>query len=116
MLNDPLSIIEDTLGEINTNLTSSAGSTGNKIQYPFLYITDVSEVELRYLKKQLPAGDVPLMIKVGKGYAFIKNTTISLTTIKHLSRFKDRDILIKETKETTHPIERFLDMLLLEEE
>lgn len=112
---DPLDAIESALDSINTNLTSSAGSSG-KITYPFLFIDSVSEVEMKYLQKQLPVGDVPLMVKVGKGYALIKNTTMSLKTIKHLSRFKDRDIWVKESKEVVHPIERILDMLLLEEE
>lgn len=114
MLNNPISLIEDALNEIDTNLTTSSGTVG-KIQYPFLFINDVSEVEFKYLKKQLIPGDLPLMVKADKGYAFITKTALSLNTVKHLSRFKDREIFLKETKDIVYPIEKVLDMLLLEE-
>lgn len=110
---DPLIALSDSLDEIDTNLTTSAATS--RIQYPFMYIDTVSEVELRYLKKQLPQGDIPLFVKTDGGYAFVQTTTISLETIKHLSRFKERDIWVKEDKETKHPIDSFINMLLLEE-
>lgn len=116
MSKDPLDAIESALNSINTGLTQVSGSGNERIiTYPFLFIDSVSEVEMKYLQ-HLPDGDTPLMVKAGKGYALIKNTTMSLKTIKHLSRFKDRDIWVKESKETIHPIEKIIDMLLLEEE
>lgn len=111
---DPLVALSDSLNEIDTNLTTSTATS--KIQYPFMYIDSVSEVELRYLKKQLPQGDIPLFVKTDDGgYAFVQATTISLETIKHLSRFKEREIWVKEAKEIKHPIDSFINMLLLEE-
>lgn len=110
---DPLIALSDSLDGIDTNLTTSTATS--RIQYPFMYIDSVSEVELRYLKKQLPQGDISLFVKTDEGYAFVQNTTISLETIKHLSRFKERDIWVKEDKETKHPIDSFINMLLLEE-
>lgn len=112
-INNLINDIESELNSINTDLTTTGKPS--KITYPFMYITDVSEVEFRYLKTQLPNGDLPLMIKQGKSYAYIKDITLSLSSVKHLSRFKDREIFIKQSKECVYKIEDILDTLLLEE-
>lgn len=114
MINDALDVLESALDSISTDLTST--KVQGAITYPFMFIDSISEVEMKYLQKQLPKGDMPLMIKVDNRYALVKHTTMSLCTIKHLSRFKDREIWVKESKELQHPVEKFIDMLLLEEE
>lgn len=105
--------IESELDSMNTDLTAS--SKPSKMMYPFMFIENVSEVEFRYLKKQLQSGDLPLMIKQGKSYAFLKNVNLTLSTVKHLSRFKNREIILKESKDCQYCIDRILDTLLLEE-
>lgn len=108
-----IDVLLDSFDSVNTDLTSTNTS---KITYPFLFIEDVSEIELLYLRKQLEDGEVPLMIHVDKCYAPIKNVNISLDTIKHLSRFRPgRKIYYKVSKDKILPIEEFIDLLLLEE-
>lgn len=110
---DFLDSLEQEINNVDTDLT--AVSTPRSITYPFIYVEDVSKIEFDYLRRRLPKGDIPLMIKSDNMYASITYTTISLEVIKHLSRFKSRDIFVKKSKKEQYPIEDMLDMLLLEE-
>jgi len=107
--------IEARLDDVDTSLSSMSF---NKISYPFMYIENVSQVEFDYLREQLHDGDIPLMIKFDDGsYVFVKNTDMSLNTIKHLSRFKfNRSIFIKESKDVARSIDEFISLLLFEDE
>lgn len=106
-------LILQQFDSVDTNLTSTNTAS---IKYPFIFIEDVSEVELNYLKAQLNDGEIPLMIKLDEGYIYVKDIDITLNSIKHLSRFKhNRPIFFKESKNSVISIDSFISLLLLEE-
>jgi hypothetical protein len=108
------SVIDRLEAEFDGITTSLTANTKGVLTYPFMFIEDVSEVEMKYLKKVLSGGNTPLMLKLEKGYAQIALTSLTLDTVKHLSRFKDRQIWIKVSKKEKKPIEEMLPFLLLE--
>lgn len=99
--------------DVDTSLTSTNTAS---ITYPFIFIEEVSEVELQYLRSQLDDGEVPLMVKLDGGYVKVKDIDVTLDSIKHLSRFKhNRPIIFKESKDSVISIDSFIPLLLLEE-
>ena len=104
--------IKEVISDMDVSITTV--QKPNKIEYPFIYVENITEIEFKYLSKTLPDGDVPLMLKSDKMYALIKNTTISLKTIKLLMRFGNKPVWIKESKDVKYPIESIIDALLLE--
>lgn len=97
--------------DVDTSLTETKKQ---KITYPYIYITDSSDIELKYLRKVLPKGDIPLMLKLDREFALICHTDICLNTIKHLSRYKERNIWVRPEKGVTTSIVELLPFLLLE--
>ena len=103
----------DVLNLVEDQTTGLTEVKTQKITYPFLYVEDVSTTEMEYLKNILPKGDVPLYVMVDSSFGFICNTELSLTVIKRLSQFKEREIYLKQSKKDISTTKDLLPLMLL---
>lgn len=103
----------DVLNLFEDQTTGLTEVKTQKITYPFLYVEDVSTTEMEYLKNILPKGDIPLYVMVDSSFGFICNTELSLTVIKRLSQFKEREIYLKQSKKDISTTKDLLPLMLL---
>jgi hypothetical protein len=112
---DNLDLLEARLNQLEEINPSLVTNVPKKVAYPFIEIQSVSKEEFNLYRHLLQAGEVPLMIRSeGKLYP-VKNTTLTLDTIKILSSITSKEILVRESKTSSKSIEEILDYLLMEE-
>lgn len=106
---------EDTIAGIN-QATRSKG-----MQYPFIYVTSFTEVELAYLadrnyvhSNKLQETSFPLYLKLEKGYKLLGYIELTWSTLIHICYMCFHEIYIKTDKEHTSELTgTLLDSLLL---
>lgn len=107
--------LETTTAEISPSVLAL------QIEYPFIYITKVVSVELRYwLRKGIlhqvstTEDDVPLYLKSGDSFGLIGYITLCSNTFIVMNTLMERDIRFKANKDSDESIqESILDRLLL---
>jgi hypothetical protein len=115
MLNDKsLDILEKHLKDIN-DVNTELVSKKKGVQYPFVYLDNITQVEIDIYKQYIKEnpGEVPLMIKLEKGFANLGSTNLDLKLLLTLSKFSERDIHIKLNKDKVIPIEDIIPNMLL---
>lgn len=115
-MSDINTILENKLDRLNRLDTNLTGGVGGKLTYPFIFVDAVTSVELHAIQHDLKPGEVPLMVKDGNKYIKIASTNIDLQLVKVLSRFSEKNIWIKRSKDEVVPIEKLIDYMLLEED
>lgn len=116
MLNDnSLAILENKVKYIEESNTALV-SKRKGITYPFIYLEGVTQVEVDVYKQYTRdnPGEVPLMIKLENGFANLGSTNIDLDLLLTLSKFSERPIFIKLSKERVVPIEEVIPNMLLQ--
>jgi hypothetical protein len=112
---DNLDLLEARLNQLEDINPSLVSNVPKKVAYPFIEIQSVSKDEFNMFRNLLKEGDVPLMIRSeGKLYP-VKNTSLTLDTVKILSSITRKEILIRKSKTSSQSIEEILDYLLMEE-
>lgn len=115
-MSDINTILENKLNKLDHLDTNITGGTGGKITYPFIFVDAITSVELHAIQHDLKPGDVPLMVRDGNKYIRVMLTNIDLQLVKVLSRFSEKSIWIKRSKNEVVPIEKVIDYMLLEED
>lgn len=104
------------------NESSDIRSPGRtlQVQYPFLYVTSVTNVELRNWKQSevlhgMSTGDNDVALYLKKdSYRLLGYVTLSMNTFKVLSSLMERTIIFKRDKYTEEPVtDHVVNFLLL---
>lgn len=116
MLNDnAINALENKLNqldEVNTSLIN----VNKGISYPFVYVEGITRLEINAFKQFFleNPGDIPIMVKMEKGFAKLGTSSINLKLYLELSKYSTRKIYIKKDKETVIEFESILPHLFLE--
>lgn len=93
--------------ESNTSGISTASQT-KTIQYPFVFIKGITNVELSYLadhkylsRSKTSEDSLPLYLKANKSYKLLGYIELTFGTIVHLSYLTTRELYIKPDKDHT---------------
>lgn len=118
-LEEELAQFMNSTEEGNPGITSAQKT--KSIEYPFLYITNFTDVELTYLaeNKYLSANkmsdnQIGLYLHSGSGYRLLGYTQMDFTHIIRISYLMPHTVYIKTNKDTTRELTNELfDSLLL---
>lgn len=90
------------------------------LQYPFLYVTEITDVEVRHLvdsgilqREPLSSEYLQLFLK-NDGYRLLGYVALNFSTVLHLNYLREHDVQLKANRDSKMSIthELFEDLLL----
>ena len=117
-MNDALQSFLQTTESTSSGIMTRLSKT---LEYPFLYVTKLTTVELEYLvgvkviaRTKLSTDSLPLYLKTETGgYKLLGYISLTFDIIIKMNQLRSQHIMLKTDKETETTVNSIIDSLLL---